>query len=96
MTTLMATQTEVQDETELAKQALHDIEAFAELYRYHMAHTGNIKDAEDLSSQTFVAALEGIRTFCGAGSFAPGLWESHSGRDSCSSEAMGSKPYRWR
>ena len=77
MTTLMATQTEVQDKTELAKRALHDIEAFAEryrrhitpVYRYHMAQTGNIKDAEDLTSPTFVAALEGIRTFRGAGSF---------------------------
>ena len=78
MTTLMATQTQEQDETDLAKQALHDIEAFAELYRrnltrvyrYHMAHTGNPKDAEDLTSQTFIAALEGIRTFRGSGSFA--------------------------
>lgn len=78
MTTLMATQTQEQDETDLAKQALHDVEAFAELYRrnltrvyrYHMAHTGNTKDAEDLTSQTFMAALEGIRSFRGAGSFA--------------------------
>jgi len=52
-------------QTDLAKQALHDVEAFAELYRcnltrvyrYHMAHVGNTKDAEDLTSQTFVAAL---------------------------------------
>ena len=33
MTTLMATQTDKQDETDLAQQALHDVEAFAELYR---------------------------------------------------------------
>jgi len=78
MTTLMATQTQEQDETDLARQALHDVEAFAELYRrnvarvyrYHMAHTGNTKDAEDLTSQTFIAALEGIRSFRGSGSFA--------------------------
>ena len=76
MTTLMATQE--QDETDLAKQALHDVEAFAELYRrnltrvyrYHMAHTGNTRDAEDLTSQTFMAALEGLRSFRGSGSFA--------------------------
>lgn len=78
MTTLMATQTHEQDEIDLAKQALQDVEAFAELYRrnltrvyrYHMAHTGNPKDAEDLTSQTFIAALEGIRSFRGSGSFA--------------------------
>jgi RNA polymerase sigma-70 factor (ECF subfamily) len=78
MTTLMATQTDEQDETDLAQQALHDVEAFAELYRrnltrvyrYHVAHIGNTKDAEDLTSQTFIAALEGIRSFRGSGSFA--------------------------
>jgi RNA polymerase sigma-70 factor (ECF subfamily) len=35
-----------------------------------MAHTGNVKDAEDLTSQTWMAALEGIRSFRGTGSFA--------------------------
>jgi RNA polymerase sigma-70 factor (ECF subfamily) len=35
-----------------------------------MAHVGNVKDAEDLTSQTFMAALEGIRSYRGAGSFA--------------------------
>jgi RNA polymerase sigma-70 factor (ECF subfamily) len=29
-----------------------------------------VKDAEDLTSQTFIAALEGIRSYRGAGSFA--------------------------
>src|SRR5262245_22172166 len=66
MTTFMATQAQEQDETDLARQALQDMEPFAELYRpnlnrvycYHRAHTGNPKDAEDLTSQTFVAALE--------------------------------------
>jgi RNA polymerase sigma-70 factor (ECF subfamily) len=33
------------------------------------AYTGNPKDAEDLTSQTFMAALEGIRSFRGTGSF---------------------------
>jgi RNA polymerase sigma-70 factor (ECF subfamily) len=66
------------DDSRLARQARTDVEAFAELYkrhvnrvyRYHMAHTGNVKDAEDLTSQTFMAALEGIRSFHGDGSFA--------------------------
>ena len=81
MTTLMATQIPEQDETHLARQAIHDVEAFAELYRrnlkrvyrYHIAHTGNLKDAEDLTSQTFMAALEGIRSFRGTGPFAAWL-----------------------
>jgi RNA polymerase sigma-70 factor, ECF subfamily len=40
------------------------------VYRYHLAHTGNVKDAEDLTSQMWMAALEGIRSFRGTGSFA--------------------------
>ena len=78
MTTLMTTQLNEQDEVHLVRQASSDVEAFAELYRrnvtrvyrYHVAHVGNAKDAEDLTSQTFMAALEGIRSFRGTGSFA--------------------------
>jgi RNA polymerase sigma-70 factor, ECF subfamily len=80
MTTLMSIKTESPpaEDLNLARQARNDVEAFAELYRrhitrvyrYHMAHTGNVKDAEDLTSQTFMAALEGIRSFRGSGSFA--------------------------
>ncbi len=80
MAVLMATKIDQQhkDETDLARAAIRDADAFAELYqrhstrvyRYHIAHTGNVKDAEDLTSQTFMAALEGIRSFRGAGSFA--------------------------
>jgi len=78
MTTVMVTQTKEQDETDLAQRAVRDVDAFAELYRrhmirvyrYHIAHVGNVKDAEDLTSQTFMAALEGIRSFRGSGTFA--------------------------
>jgi RNA polymerase sigma-70 factor (ECF subfamily) len=80
MDALMATQLKQQDkdEIDLARHAVTDVEAFAELYRrhltrvyrYHIAHVGNVKDAEDLTSQTFMAALEGIRSFRGNGSFA--------------------------
>ena len=80
MTTLMATQPESppMDEIQLARDAVSNSEAFAELYRlhvtrvyrYHIAHTGNSKDAEDLTSQTFMAAMEGIKSFRGSGSFA--------------------------
>jgi RNA polymerase sigma-70 factor (ECF subfamily) len=80
MTTFMATQSESPsiDEAELTRKAISSADAFAELYRrhvtrvhrYHIAHTGNVKDAEDLTSQTFMAALEGIRSYRGSGSFA--------------------------
>ncbi|HSL45169.1 MAG TPA: sigma-70 family RNA polymerase sigma factor [Anaerolineales bacterium] len=76
----MATKLKQQDtdEPDLAHRAITDIDAFAELYRrhldrvyrYHIVHTGNVKDAEDLTSQTFMAALEGIRAYRGTGSFA--------------------------
>ena len=82
MSTLMNIQTKkpLSDDAHLAHQARADADAFAELYRrhvtgvyrYHMAHTGNVKDAEDLTSQTFMAALEGIRSYRGTGSF--GAW----------------------
>jgi len=80
MDALMTTQIKEpdKDERDLAQLAVTDIEAFAELYRrhltrvyrYHAAHVGNARDAEDLTSQTFIAALEGIRSFRGTGSFA--------------------------
>ena len=83
MTTTMATcpRDLSTDEIDLAHEARANAEAFGELYRrhvtrvyrYHMAHTGNVKDAEDLTSQTFIAALEGIRSFRGSGSFAAWL-----------------------
>jgi RNA polymerase sigma-70 factor (ECF subfamily) len=80
MDALMATQLKEpdKDERDLVRLAITDTEAFAELYRrhlsrvyrYHVAHVGNARDAEDLTSQTFIAALEGIRSFQGSGSFA--------------------------
>jgi RNA polymerase sigma-70 factor, ECF subfamily len=79
MTTFMTFKTQYpsMDDARLAQQARADPEAFAELYRrhvrsiyrYHLAHTGDVKDAEDLTSQTFMAALEGIRSFRGAGPY---------------------------
>ena len=79
MTTLMTIRTQYpsMDDARLAIQARSDPEAFAELYRrhvlsiyrYHLAHTGNVKDAEDLTSQTFMAALEGIRSYRGDGPY---------------------------
>ena len=80
MTTLMTVpqaRYAAMDDGRLAQAARVDPEAFAELYRrhvlsiyrYHLAHTGDIKDAEDLTSQTFMAALDGIRSYRGTGPF---------------------------
>ena len=83
MITIMTekTQNTPADETSLAREAAVNADAFAELYRrhltrvyrYHVAHTGNVKDAEDLTSQTFMAALEGIRSYRGEAPFAAWL-----------------------
>ena len=79
MTTLMTSSTQYLslDDARLAQHAHSDPQAFAELYRrhmrsiyrYHLAHTGNAGDAEDLTSQTFMAALEGMRSFRGGGPY---------------------------
>jgi len=74
---ILQTQYPSMDDAHLAQQARADPEAFAELYRrhvtsvyrYHRAHTDNDKDAEDLTSQTFMVALEGIRSFRGTGPY---------------------------
>jgi RNA polymerase sigma-70 factor (ECF subfamily) len=83
MTALMTAQPQSpsSDEASLARQARASVDAFAELYRrhvtrvyrYHIAHTGDVKDAEDLTSQTFMAALEGIRSYRGEAPFAAWL-----------------------
>ena len=79
MSTLMNIKTPypTMDDARLAQQARTEPEAFAELYhrhlasvfRYHLAHTGNTKDAEDLTSQTFMAALEGIDSYRARGPY---------------------------
>jgi RNA polymerase sigma-70 factor, ECF subfamily len=65
----------------LAQQAAHDPAAFTELYRrhlrrvyaYHLARTGDAHDAQDLTSKTFIAALENIERYRGSGPFAAWL-----------------------
>lgn len=79
MTTYMNSQVHYpsMDDAHLAQQARVDSEAFAELYRRHVlsvyryqrAHTDNDKDAEDLTSQTFMTALESIRSYRGSGPY---------------------------
>src|SRR6185503_12484363 len=102
MTTLMniPTQYPLMDDIRLAHQARADPEAFAELYhrhvrsiyRYHLAHTGNVKDAEDLTSQTFIAALEGIRSFRGTGPYITWLIGIASRKRALFFRGRGNKP----
>ena len=69
-------------DAELARRAAHDPEAFSELYqrylsgvyRYHLARTGQVQEAEDLTAQTFLTAWEAIGGFRGQGSFAAWLF----------------------
>jgi len=69
------------DDEGLARAASQEPSAFAELYhrhfnrvyRYHVARTGNIPEAQDLTTMTFLAAMEGIASFRGSGSFAAWL-----------------------
>lgn len=66
---------------DLARLAKQETAAFAELYhrhinrvyRYHLVRLGSPCDAQDLTAQTFLAALEGIAGYRGSGSFAAWL-----------------------
>lgn len=65
------------DDKTLAQAAPNDVEAFATLYRryvkrvyaYHLSRVGNIAEAEDLTSQTFLSALKNIKNYGGQGYF---------------------------
>ena len=69
-------------EAELVTKAARDPQAFDELYRqyvnrvyaYHLVRTGSREEAEDLTSQTFLAALEGLAGYRGQGNFAVWLF----------------------
>lgn len=71
-----------QDDETLARLAVQQRNAFTILYqRYaqriyacHLAQTGDQHTAEDLTSQTFLVALEGIHGYRGSGSFAAWLF----------------------
>jgi len=65
------------DDKALVQQSLSDPEAFAELYerhveqiyRFHLVRTGSVDEAQDLTSQTFLAALKGIQGYSGRSTF---------------------------
>lgn len=68
--------TELDDDT-LVRQALADRAAFAELYRRHMrpvyhyllSRTRDAEDAQDLTAQTFMSALENLGKYRPRGKF---------------------------
>ena len=70
------------DDGALVKAAQADRDAFDALYRryvtrvyrYCCTHAGNRADAEDLTAQTFLAALEGLPRYRGRGPFAAWLF----------------------
>lgn len=63
----------IDDDQALVQQAQLNKEAFAELYqrhatrvyRYLLARVGDVDDAEDLTSQTFMAAMVGLARYHG-------------------------------
>ncbi len=71
----------VLDDLTLVRQAQKDLGAFTELYqrharqvyRYLLVRVGNEHDAQDLTSQTFLAAMESLSQFRGQRPFAAWL-----------------------
>ena len=71
------------DDIQLIRDALVNADAFAEIYRmhvarvyrYHLIHIGNVKDAEELTSQTFMTVLNELRTFRGNNSLTAWVME---------------------
>jgi RNA polymerase sigma-70 factor (ECF subfamily) len=69
--------TALEDEKALVRRSLSDPDAFAELYQryveriycFHLVRTGIVDEAQDLTSQTFLAALNGLRSYSGRSSF---------------------------
>ncbi len=65
------------DDEALAREARGNPAAFAALYRRHvnrvyrylLVRVGDVHDAQDLTAQTFLAALEGIAGYRGRGEF---------------------------
>jgi RNA polymerase sigma-70 factor (ECF subfamily) len=66
--TLMKIEEYTEDEAALIEKARHDPEAFAVLYRHYLTplyryllrRLNNVHDAEDITSQVFMEALEGL------------------------------------
>jgi RNA polymerase sigma-70 factor (ECF subfamily) len=71
----------IDDDQALVRLAQNDLGAFSALYqkyasqvyRYLLVRVGNREDAQDLTSQTFLAAMERLHTYRGQGHFAAWL-----------------------
>jgi RNA polymerase sigma-70 factor, ECF subfamily len=82
LTDLVNTTRQREDDQSLALAARTDYAAFEQLYRryadriyrYCYARSGSSRDAEDLTAQTFLAALEGIRRYQQRGSVSAWLF----------------------
>lgn len=69
-----------EDDAVLVKRAVHDLSVFTELYqrhadrvyRYLLIRVSNVHDAQDLTSQTFLAAMENLHRYRGKSPF--GAW----------------------
>ncbi len=69
------------EEWALVRQAQADLSAFSQLYqrhakqvyRYLLVRVGNVQDAQDLTSQTFLAAMESLHSYRGQQQFAAWL-----------------------
>ncbi|MCA9958260.1 MAG: RNA polymerase sigma factor [Chloroflexota bacterium] len=67
----------LEEEQALVQQAQTDLSVFSQLYqrhvkrvyRYLLVRVGNEQDAQDLTSQTFLAAMEGLHTYRGQQQF---------------------------
>lgn len=72
-----AVKTESEDDAHLVRAARRDLAAFGTLYRRHVApiyrylysRAGNAADAQDLTAQVFVEALQGLDRYRERGSF---------------------------
>jgi RNA polymerase sigma-70 factor (ECF subfamily) len=69
------------DDLALVRMAKEDMTAFSALYeryatqvyRYLLVRVGNVHDAQDLTSQTFMAAMKGLKSYQGQSPFAAWL-----------------------
>lgn len=83
---------------ELVRRALGDRAAFAELYRrylprvyrFALARTGDAEHAQDVTAQTFLAALEGLATYRGPGTFL--AWLLTIARHKAADQQRGQRP----
>lgn len=83
---------------ELVRRALEERAAFAELYRrylprvyrFALARMGDVEQAQDVTAQTFLAALEGLASYRGPGTFL--AWLLTIARHKATDQVRGRQP----